>query len=229
MGEKEPHTLLLVMWRSNEPGFAPAWLLFRGKYAYGCALLIPLSRVLSPHGSGTSHTSSSPGSSPMPSLRKNRLRDSESCTIMHHYYELLLLFQRWPSSFYRTLEFFIWSRTHNFLFRLNVRTLSCEKNLWRIKLQRFGGFRSSEMSILSASHLPYMLLNSLICKAGLLKKNLGIIQTSGDTRNGEADLDTISPKSSVSEWLKCKNCCPTIKTLNQKGVDYIPFLFKWRH
>lgn len=74
---------------------ASAWLLFTDRYVYACVLLIPLSRVLSLRGSGTSHTSSSPGSSPMSSLSKNRLRDSESCTIKwSYYYELLLLFQR---------------------------------------------------------------------------------------------------------------------------------------
>lgn len=87
---------------------AAAWLLFTGRYAYACVLLIPLSTVISRRGSGTSHTSSSPGSSLMSSLSKNRFRDSESCKIKWNYcYELLLLFQRWPTSFYRTVDFFI--------------------------------------------------------------------------------------------------------------------------
>lgn len=87
---------------------AQAWLLFTGRHVYACVLLIPLSRVLSLRGSGTSHTASSPGISPMSSLSKNRLRDSESCAIKwSYYYELLLWFQRWPSTFCRTLEFFI--------------------------------------------------------------------------------------------------------------------------
>lgn len=40
---------------------------------------------------------------------------------------------------------------------------------------------------------------------------LGIIRTTGDTRNREADLDSLKSPTSVSHRLKCKNCFSTIK------------------
>lgn len=148
---------------------ASAWLLFTNRLVCDCLLLIPLSRAFSLSGSGTSHTSSSPGSSPMSSLSKKRFRDSESCAIKLSYYfcfkvEPTVFIEHWNSLFSQeNIVFFCW---------LNIIALNYEKNLWSPELHRFGGFRTSEISILSASYLPYMLMNSLICKAGLLINSL---------------------------------------------------------